>query len=246
MVGALLAALAACAEPPPGPLPAAGGHALVLGPDAGFDPARLPTDWWRQPRGSSGGFALADLDGIQVLRIDAASGALIGRRLAAPLLATPYLRWAWYLDPGAFGSGAGDGLDRGLRLVVGFKGGTVRGSQLTDRLFAFFGSDLPAHERTIEIAFGGVGAPRAENARQHLSVVSDRGMRRTLRPPASDQAGQWQIEAIDLAEIYAQLWPSDRLAEIEIGFIAVGGLAARLPAGVPASLGYIAEILLSR
>lgn len=247
-LGALACAgLAACAgEPPPTPLAESGGQGLILGPGPEFDPARLPVDWWRSPRQTFGGFAVATLGDVLALRIDAPGGPVIGRRLRTPLLAMPYMRWGWYLEPALYGGGFGDGLDRGLRLVIGCKGGQPKGVQLTDRIFSNLPADYPMHDHLIELVFGGVGAPRAENATQHLTAVNERGLRQELRSAAFGQAGHWQLEALDLAALYRMYWPRDLLANVDLVFVAVGGLPGRLPPVMAPTLGYVAEILLSR
>ncbi len=245
----LIAVLAACAERPPAPLAeAANGRSIVLGPDPGFDPAALPKDWFVVPSRGAGTFKVVDISGTPVLRIEGADGALLGRRIAMPLLAAPYLHAGLYLDPALYSGGPRDGLPRGLRLIIGFKGGTSGGTQLLDRVFP---GDLPLHDRFIEVRLGGLGTSRAEDAQVELAALSDRGVRRVLRPPSGGQTAQWHLEAIDLAALYAGYWPRDRMARVEVAFIAVGGLqhhglppasgsTARAPAG------YVAEILLTR
>ena len=247
---AALLALTACAEPPAPALTTVGGRALILGPDPGFDPARSGPPWWRSPERAANRFALVDLEGRLVMRIDAPapnqpSNSAIGRRVDVPILSMPYLHWAWYLEPEIFSGGPGDGLDRGLRLTVGFYGGHPRSPQLTDRWFGG-PNGMPAHDRRLDIVFGGIAQPRADLASQHLSVVSDQGVRRQLRPPG-DQAGEWKLEALEIAELYRTFWPQDRLERVNIVFLGVSGLAGRVPATTPPlPLGYVAEISLTR
>jgi hypothetical protein len=241
-----LVGLAGCAEKMPAPLPSANGRSLVLGPDPGFNPAALPADWFVAPPRGADRFKVVDVSGSPVLRVEAPGGPLLGRRLAMPLLATPYLHAGWYLDPGLYAGGPRDGLPRGLRLVVGFRGGTPGGAQLIDRVFT---GDLPAYDRFIEFRLGGIGSSRPEEAWLELAAISDRGMRRVLRGPDRSQAGRWHVEALDLAAIYAGYWPRDRLAQVEIAFIAVGGLQHFMPPpenGSVSPAGYVAEILLTR
>lgn len=242
------ATLSACAERLPSPLPTMNGRAIVLGPAPDFDPASLPPDWFVAPPDEDGRFEVVDLAGTKVLRLKAPGGALLGRRIAMPLLAAPYLHAGWYLDPALYGGGPLDGLPRGLRLTVAFEGGTPGGAQLVDRLFA---GDLPAHDRSIELRLGGVGATRAEDAAVELAAISDAGVRRVLRGPEQGQAGRWHLEAIDLAALYRGFWPRDRIGQVEIAFVAVGGLRHHpLPppsgSAAPAPAGYVAEILLTR
>lgn len=240
-----LALLASCAKAP-APLPQAGNGALILGPDLAFNPAKLPPEWWTAPSRPLDGVRVADLSGVPALELKAGATTLMGRHMSEKLLASPYLRWGWYLMPAAYGGGAGDGLDRGVRLVIGFKGGQPRGVQLTDRLIAGLASDLPVHDRRMELVLGGIGAPRMENARIHFTAVSDRGLTRNIRKPAFQQTGQWLVENVDLSALYAQFWPEDRRNEVDIVFVAVSALPAKLPADLPPAIGYVAEILLWR
>jgi hypothetical protein len=246
-LAATLAGLAgACAERAPAPLPEANGRSLVLGPEPGFNPAAPPPDWFVAPSRGGNRFSVVEISGAPVLRVEVPGGPLLGRRLAMPLLATPYLHAGWYLDPGLFGGGARDGLPRGLRLVVGFRGGTPGGAQLIDRVFS---GDLPPHDRFIEFRFGGVGAARPEEAWLELAAISDRGVRRVLRGPDRSQAGRWHVEALDLSALYGSYWPRDRLTQVEIAFVAIGGLQHFTPPAADANTspaGYVAEILLTR
>ena len=240
--------LAGCAERPPAPLAEVNGRSIVLGPEPGFDPTKPPRDWFVAPSRTGNAFKVVDLSGVSVLRIEGSDGSLLGRRLATPLLAAPYLHAGWYVDPALYGGGPRDGLARGLRVVVGFKGGTPGGAQLLDRVLP---GDLPAHDRFVELRFGGRGATRAEEAQLELTAISDRGMQRILRAPSRGQAGHWQLEAVDLAALYGGYWPRDRIGQVEIAFVAVGGLQhypVPSPSGSTAAApaGYVAEILLTR
>jgi hypothetical protein len=252
IVAALLA-VAACAPKPPMALSETGGRAMVLGPEPGFEPAQAGDPWWRSPSRASNRFDPVDLKGTYVLRVnapdaDASSTGMLGRRLAVPLLSMPYLQWAWYLEPVIFDGGPGDGLDRGLRLSIGFYGGAPSSPQITDRLFGGSG-DVPAFDRRIDLVFGGIGAGRNDNSTQRMSAVSDKGIEIALRPPQFNQAGEWKIEAIDLVKLYEQFWPRDRMNRTQIVFIAVAGLPGRpvvKPATPPLPLGYFAEVSLTR
>jgi len=250
---ALLAAVAlgACADTPPPALATVGGRAIVLGPEPGFDPTRLAPPWWRSPQHATNRFVPVDLEGRLVMRVDAASPnqsstGTIGRQIDIPILSMPYLHWAWYLEPGLFAGGAGDGLDRGLRITVGFYGGHPRSPQITDRWFG--GPDgMPAHDRRLDIAFGGIAQAYGENAAQHLTAISDQGVRQELRPPAFGQSGEWKLEALDIARLYGTFWPRDRLERVRIVFLGVGGLPGRAPVTTPPHpLGYVAELSLTR
>ncbi len=250
----ILLVLGACAETPPPPLAETGGRAVVLGPDAGFDPATVKDPWWRSPRRDPSRFTTVDLQGTLVLRVnepaaDQPTTSVVGRRLAVPLLAMPYLQWAWYLEPAIYGGGPGDGLDRGLRLSIGFYGGDPRSPQFTDRMFGTGPSGYPLFDRRLDIIFGGAGAPRAQDAAEHMRAINDKGVAVELRAGEFGQAGAWKLEALDIAKLYEQFWPHDRMGRAQISFIAVGSLPGRatdeaLPRPLP--LGYVAEIVLTR
>lgn len=251
---ALVLTASACGGRPPTPLAETGGRAAVLGPDPGFNPAALSDPWWRSPPHDTGLFAVVDLKDTPALEIKAPDAgqpttAVLGRRLAVPLLAMPYLQWAWYLEPAIFGGGPGDGLDRGLRLTIGFYGGAPGTPQLTDRLFGTGPAGYPLYDRRLEITFGGIGAPRPEDAAQHMTAIDDKGVSYELRKPNFSQAGSWKLEALDLGKLYKQFWPRDRINLAQITFVAVGGLGGRPSIAQttgPIPLGYVAEISLTR
>lgn len=249
LAGVLL--LGACAETPPPALTQTGGRALVLGPERGFNPAQLADPWWRSPSRGDTVFQTVDLDSVTVLRVNAPapsqpSTTVIGRRLAIPLLASPFLQWAWYLEPALYAGGAGDGLDRGLRITVGFYGGAPSSPQLTDRLFGG-PAGYPAFDRQLEISFGGRGTPRGDDATTQMLATSAEGVRSVLRAPQAGQTGDWKLEALDLSKLYQAFWPRDRIDRARIAFVAVGGLSGRPTAQAAAApLGYVAEISLSR
>ena len=243
-----------CAERPPPPLSETGGRALVLGPERGFETSSLKDPWWRSPPHGPDPFAVVELNGDPALEVEAPDAgqpttSVLGRRLAVPLLAMPYLQWAWYLEPAIFGGGPGDGLERGLRISIGFYGGAPDTPQLTDHLFGTGPAGYPLYDRKIDITFGGVGAPRAEDAAQSMTAVDQRGIVYELRKGSFGQAGSWKLEALDLGKLYQQFWPQDRINLAQITFVGVGGLGGRptlARTGGPIPLGYVAEISLTR
>jgi hypothetical protein len=251
-LAAALLLLTACGATPPPRLNEVGGRAVILGPERGFTPASLTEPWWTAPPRMGDRFTTVDLDGTLVLRIDAPapdqpSTTIMGRRLSVPLLAMPYLHWAWYLEPAAYEGGPGDGLDRGVKLSIGFYGGAPSSPQLTDHLFGG-ANGFPIHDRRFDIVFGGMGTPRGGDAAQRVIVVSDKGIVRELQAPQFNQSGAWKLEALDIAKLYEQFWPKDRLNLTQIAFIGVGGLGRPVVKAQngPLPIGYVAEITLTR
>ena len=217
----------------------AGGPIVLFPPDAQLALDSPSPPWWRHLEDDRAAeLQLTGIGGRSVLQVNAPGGALLGRRIDVALSQASRLRWAWYLEPDHFSGGPGDGLDRGLRLVIGFGSPTSGG-------FTALGG-LPAHDRSIEIVFGGVGAPRPGLASTSLYVVSDKGIRRTLRPASGDRLGRWEIEEIDLARIYSSYWPNAPVDRATIRFVAMGGLKGPIPAETAPTAGYISEILLQR
>lgn len=238
-------ALSACqmqSTAPATPLQVVNDKALIFIADSNFDLANLPPEWWRSPSQRSDGFTLTRLGGAPVLRIETPTGLLLGRRFDAPMMERPNLRWSWYLDPSLF-QGAGDGQPRGIRLVIGFRGGANRDT--LDRMLTIGHLDYPPYDRLMELSFGGLPAGSADNAQLELVASGGDNPHYVLRGPALGQAGAWQVEGIDIGAVYGLLWPTDRASDVQITFVAVGGVPSKLPE-TRATLGYISEILLAR
>ncbi len=240
------AALPACAatQPPPPPLiRLPGGPSLVLSPTADFDPARLPAGWSR--RGVAGAGMRTGMEaGRPILSFDAPGGDSLARALDQPLSTTPHLSWWWKLEPDAFAGGPGDGLRRGLRIVVGFDGGGPTDLIQPSRWMRD-DAGFPPHHRRIEITLSGTGAARPELALVELVAVADGGAPRALRAAAPGLTGGWIAERADLRSLYRDAFPADRLGAVRIVFVALGALPARLPADAPHGIGHIVEVQLS-
>lgn len=232
--------LAGCAAAPPEKIAPLAAPRAILRPDAGLGIDASSTDVFRGGVNlRDDAFKITQAGGKPIIEVTAPGGTVAGRRLAIPLLAAPRLRWSWYLDPTVFGGGAGDGLDRGLRIVVGFYDANRWWPS-----FDVFG-DYPSHDRRIELVLGGVGGHRSEVASQTLYAISDGGQRRVLRAAAGDAAGRWHVEGVDLAQIYAAFWPGSRLDRVEVRFVGLGGLPGQVPSEAGSTIGYVAEILLA-
>ncbi|MFM7343936.1 MAG: hypothetical protein ACKO1J_01030 [Tagaea sp.] len=238
-----LALLAGCAgQQPQSRAPVEDGQIRVLDRIPGLHRNAAADQWWTRRRAEEGQIAVVDLQGTVALRADVPGGALMGRRVDASLAATPFLRWSWYLEPAIFGGGPGTGEERGLRVVVYFLS--------TDRprteTWISWVRTAPEWDRWAEITFGGFGAARAEAGQQRKSAGDEAGRRIALREPRAGQAGEWHVEAIDLAELHRRFWPDMDPSRVRIAMIAVGGYSGQVPAGLPGSIGYVSEVFLSR
>lgn len=244
--GAAAIALTACATPPsPPPLARlSDGRLLVVSPAPDFDVLRPPPGWTRRTDRAAR-IDVTSEGGRAVLTFFAPGGDLLLRDLAVPLVATPGLEWAWKLETTAFGGGAGDGLPRGLRLIVGFNGGGRTDLIRPARLMRSSGG-LPRHERRIEISLAGPGSNVPDGTALELAALAEDGNRRVLRAGARGLTGGWIAEFLDLLALYRGFFPSDRFGEVTIAFIAIGALPARLPEGIPDVVGHMVEVQLFR
>lgn len=235
--------LAACAAPAPRAVVVDGSLRLLERGVPGIHQGANAQEWQMARGLNDGQLNVMELQGSVVVRANAPGGATMGRRIATTIGATPYLRWSWYLEPTQFGGGPGDGSERGIRLIAFFRSPTRPGME---RYAGWVGVPAAEWDRYVEISFGGFGAPRAEEARLAKWVTDDKGRKLNLRDPRIGQAGAWHVEAIDLAEVHRHFWPNENPAGVQVTLISFGGLRAKTPPDTPESIGYIAEITLSR
>lgn len=155
------------------------------------------------------------------------------RATDAHLLATPFLSWAWNMDD------PGDRVHP-VGLVVGFAGGHPAPPSWASRQWTRLSTALPRHDRLLLLTWGRTALERG-------SLISPQDPARgapSYRPRGgSENAHNWWLETADLATLYSQSWPNDRVDKVRISFIGVA--VASEPAGSPVA-GYISGILLSR
>lgn len=214
-------------------------------PSPGFAQAGLPGDWLPDPMTASSGVAFMTKDGIPAVKVDSTAGhAFAGRRLDSPLMAAPYLRWAWYLETTLSNaniphlSSAAAAAGNPLRLRVGFLGGRPEKENASSAPWTAVG--VPPHDRLVDLVWEWqtTDPPHGDDAI---------GLRPGCTVPCVafrkeyEDVGQWRLEAADLESIYRRFWPEDRLAEARVVFIAF------LPAPSPMPLaGYLADLDLGR
>jgi hypothetical protein len=245
IAGAGTAAMAACVErPSPPPLmQLPNGRFLILGPTDDFNPNNPPAGWSIVDAERGAPIAITRRFERPMLTLTSPGGTALAREVAGRLSSFPHLGWSWTLEPAAFGGGASDGLERGLRLIVGFNG---RSDGFAPYRLQRGYSGFPPHDRRLAITLGGFGVTRAEFAAIELSAIAEGGNRRILRPAARNLIGAWIAESVDLVDLYRGFWPADRLSEIEIAFVAVGALPARPGENNVVTIGHVVEIQVFR
>lgn len=206
----------------------------VLGPTPGWTPGALPGDWivdgYRPPSG--GELSVKPAQGVPSLRIvNGAESFLVVRRTRAFLLASPYLSWAWNVEPQS------ESLHP-VRLIVGFHGGDPKSPSWGSQPFVWTGSALPPHDRALVIAWGDSALQRGTLVRP---AAGERSSPRYIARGGRENAGSWWLETIDLAKLYAETWPGDEVGKASIVFIGIAAAGGRPPAAA-----HVSGVVLSR
>lgn len=235
--------LGACAETAPRAVVIDGSLRILERGVPGTHPGASMREWHYTRGNAEAQLEQMELQGAVVVCGNAPGGATMGRRIATTIGATPYMRWNWYLEPTQFGGGTGDGLERGVRILVFFRSAARPGME---RYTSLIGVAPAEWDRYVEIAFGGFGATRAEEARQAKWITDDKGRKLDLRDPRPGQAGNWHVEAIDLTEVHRHFWPNENPAGVQVTMIAFGGLRSDVPPGLPTRIGCVSDISISR
>jgi hypothetical protein len=225
----VLALLAGCAGEPAAV--SSWGTLDVMGPEQGFSVAPLPVDWAALGGRIEDHLAVVDRDGVPALKVSSGDETFaVVRRTEAVLLATPYLSWAWSVEP----HGAPV---HPVRLVVGFRGGAGKRATVAGGAPPWRSAGLPPYDRALAIGWGRSALGRGSMTEPDVVGVAPLYTARGGR----ENSGHWWLETVDLAALYAKAWPADdpALARVAfIGFSAVGGESA--------SAAYFSGIRLSR
>ncbi|MCW9033862.1 MAG: DUF3047 domain-containing protein [Rhodospirillales bacterium] len=136
---------------------------------------------------------------LQIKRID--SDFLMVRKTSAQLVASPYLSWTWKTN----------GPPPPFRIVIGFKGGNQKADKWS---LSSMGSSFPEFDRSITIVV------KKEINRNTIVSVQDKRAQ-IIYGVAPYLAGIWKTEVLDLHELYARLWPGDRLGKSKVAFIGI-------------------------
>ncbi len=193
------------------------GQMTVLGPDAGFDLNDESSDWVvvGNARNQVGLYIGGP---VPVLAVNAGPQSLVAvRKVAAHLLATPYLDWRWNLE-------STDSGIHPLRVVVGFSSNDNDDEGLLAWLFKPGDEDvspLPAHDRALTLVWGASALRRGHfitpPLTQDAAMVAP-APHYTVRGGA-ENTNQWWQETVDLAALYAEAWPGDTRSRVRIAFI---------------------------
>lgn len=231
----VLVLAAACSKPATTVQPGTvqpGGTMNILGPVPAMVPNPLPDDWITEGNPGPGQLTVVERDGVPALKVVNGGRSFVAAKPAwASLLATPYLSWAWNMEPQNRGT-------HPVRLAIGFNGGNPDGRAGISGL-GRSGARLPPHDRAIVIVWaesalqlGTITKPKPTGPAQAAARYTARGGR--------ENAGSWVFETVDLSDIYRRAWPGDDAGNVRITFI---GIAA---AGKTPSAAYISGLRLSR
>ena len=227
----LVLLIAACAKPSTTIAP--GGAMVVLGPVPALVPNPVPGDWITQGSPAPGQLTVVDRDGVPALKVINGQASFITVKPAqASLLATPYLGWAWYMEPQDDGP-------HPVRLLVGFHRGNPRTPIWTGALPRTDGA-LPSHDRALTIVRGESDLQRGSIAQPKSAKGLQPAARYTARG-GHENAGSWLFETVDLSDIYRRAWPQDDAGRVQITFIGIAAAPGKAP-----TTGYFSGLRLSR
>lgn len=120
----VLVLAAACSKPATTVQPGTvqpGGTMNILGPVPAMVPNPLPDDWITEGNPGPGQLTVVERDGVPALKVVNGGRSFVAAKPAwASLLATPYLSWAWNMEPQNRGT-------HPVRLAIGFNGGNPDG-----------------------------------------------------------------------------------------------------------------------
>jgi hypothetical protein len=219
----LVLLIAACAKPTTTIAP--GGAMDVLGPVPALVPNPVPGDWITQGSPAPGQLTVVDRGGVPALKVINGQASFITVKPAqASLLATPYLSWAWYMEPQEDGP-------HPARLLVGFRRGDLRVQPK---------GELPSNDRALTIVWGASALQSGSNTQPKSAKELQPVARYTARG-GHENAGSWLFETVDLSDIYRRAWPQDDAGRVQITFIGIAAAPGKAP-----TTGYFSGLRLSR
>lgn len=214
------------------------GQISIIPSVALFENNELPDDWVRQ--GTLGEDSVQATSALKVpaLKVTSHSSAfVVARRTDASLLATPFLNWAWYMEPQGKGT-------HNVQIAIGLNPKTAKDSAETS-VFDFslkqaLGTKLPDYQKVILLNWGNSALQRGT----YYKPVARSGQPSTIRYTVRggrENTRKWIIETVDLSRIYQYAWPNENQQNIQVSFI---GFAASK--GDESVSGYFSGLRLSR
>ena len=202
------------------------GQINILRPDTTFSVDDLADDWVTQGKVEGSSIRLSSKENVPALRvINSNNRFVLARRIKASLLATPYMNWAWYMEPPGTGN-------HPVQLIVGFSGGETEASKAeNDSLFSFnntlgfnkmFGRGLPEYRKLMTVNWSESALQRGELFYPISRDKQRKSLRYTMRG-GRENSKQWLIETVDLSLLYQKAWPEDEMQSVEIAFIGFAG-----------------------
>ncbi|WNK01215.1 hypothetical protein L2D14_07240 [Thalassospiraceae bacterium LMO-JJ14] len=243
MLVLLLVILSAAGCTPPRDAVPLGGTLSVLGPDQRFIEAvsqgEIPPGWEISGEMPPGALAIHQIDRFRALGVKPASTpfALL-RHTNASLLATPYLSWAWHMQPPGHIAG---GSAHPVRIIVGLVG---PGKKAGKSWWSFGGDGKVT--RIIQMVWNGTALGRGSVVGPRIDEDRPESARYIARG-GPEQANRWWVDTVDLSLIHRQVWPEDDPAKMDIRYIGVAVQAAAKSRGgqLPGEMN-IAAIRLTR
>jgi len=215
------------------------GRLDVFNPDA-LTGTFLPKDWAVEGPDVEGSYlTLVTKDGTPALKIVNGEKSFVAvRRTQAMLLASPFLTWAWNMDPVPGGV-------HPSRLVIGFHGGNEKSGSWGGQPLTWLGSPLPPHDRALAIIWGESALRRGtlvmpERDPKTGKVKSGPAPRYIARG-GRENGGRWWLEYLDLGGLYKRLWPEDDMGRVRIMFIGVAATGGKPPVAA-----HISKVVISR
>jgi len=189
------------------------GRLDILGPRPSFNLGALSSDWVISGDTGSEHLSLLNEDGVPALKITSGNKyTLLARRISANLLATPYLSWAWNIQPNA-------GQQFPIRLIIGL-------SNKQSNLSLFPDQNLPEHQRLITLGWGRSALQRGtlrlkDGKKTRPSKITNYTVR-----GGEENTGSWWLETVDLSEVYDKSWPGKEMRDVKIVFIGIAATAS--------------------
>ncbi len=232
VIGLALSVIACTAPRPAAPV---GGSLDVMFPDQPFIEAisngEVPEGWVVSGTPAPETLSIRQIERFTALNIRAGKQpfALV-RKINASLLATPFLSWAWHVQPPEHGT-------HPVSILVEL---TNREAKSNQPWWKIGGTPNDTANRLIVLTWDDTALGRGSI----IGPIRQQDHPETARYIARggpEQANRWWVDTVDLSLIHRQIWPRDDQAMFDIRHIGVSVQATNTQAGMN-----LAEIRLMR